>query len=452
MLYLLLTADTCDLRQRTVLTILGEASGSLQSMEDIKNDCETAINAELEFKPNSFEEAFQKANDDFAKHTGYYDIVLQYNFSMASFARNHYVYTVDELTTGIPVPKRTFESDIFDNAWKETGYYYKDPFTPSESDLVVVGYPFAANTMLLVYNKEMFDAEANKTLYHQQYPDEELVPPTTWEQFRRVAEFFSSPGKNLYGVCLTGADGGWLYYEYCNILYGQGGAIFKKDWGWEGNDKTPIVLNDSAGIAATNFYKGLKRFNCGDFLNTKAGDQVEMMKRGNVAMAIMWSDYLYSFTFDRPDIPDKKFGFAPVPGKKSPLAGGVFYVNRQTIHKEEAAKYILNIMQPANQVKLAKKGLCSPLRSVYDDPDVRQIPYSAALKKSLDRGTYMFEAGPEGSLTQEIITKYLQQFWISDRLAADSILNMAAKEIQTGREAIYRSLKSTAANYAGNRK
>lgn len=52
-------------------------------------------------------------------------------------------------------------------------------------------------------------------------------------------------------------------------------------------------------------------------------------------------------------------------------------------------------MQPDKQIALTKQGLCSPLKSTYEDDEVMQIPYAEALKKSLEQGAYFFEAGPE---------------------------------------------------------
>ena len=79
------------------LTILGENSGSLQAMQVFTDEYATATGVKLDFKPNSFEDAFTKSNQDFANGTGLYDLVLQYNFSLSSFFRNDYVYTLDEL-------------------------------------------------------------------------------------------------------------------------------------------------------------------------------------------------------------------------------------------------------------------------------------------------------------------------------------------------------------------
>jgi ABC-type glycerol-3-phosphate transport system substrate-binding protein len=216
--------------------------------------------------------------------------------------------------------------------------------------------------------------------------------------------------------------------------------VFKKDRGWEGNSGTPLTLDEPAALRATAFYDSLAQDNCPyDFLNTGAEEQAAHMKEGNIAMAIMWSDYLYRFTYDAGgQNVDTRFGFAPLPGGKSPLAGGVFYVNRNSEHAKEAIQYIMSIMKEPYQVMLTKKGLCSALRSVYDDKEVRKIPYADALRQSLEHGVYMFEAGPESGLVQDVITKYMGLSW-RGKITPPEALAASCRDIRAGRDSIYRS-------------
>mgnify|MGYP001566613600 CR=1 FL=1 len=432
---------SCNNNREVKLTVLGENSSNLQAMEALKSTYEKKANIIIDFKPNTFEDAFNKANQDFSNKTGLYDIVLQYNFSLSSFVRNKYVYNLDELTQDIPPNAFAFEADLFSNAWKEVSFYYKNPDNPNDG-IVKVGYPFASNTMLLVYNKKMFDDSNNQSSFHLKY-NEKLMVPQNWEQFYKVSEFFTYTNEQTkqenFGICLQGAEGGWLYYEFCVFLYGMGGAIMDKERGWEGSENTPITLQSPEAIQATKYYKSLKPFNAGNYFTIDVTSQTKIMKQGNVAMGFVWSDYLYNFVYENEGNLDDRFGFAPIPGGKSPLAGGSFYINKQSKHPKEAAKYIIDLMQPANQIELAKKGLCSPLRTTYDNSEVQKIPYSNALKQSLERGVYMFEAGPESNLVSQVITNYIQQVW-NNQLTAKEALARAQEDIEKGRSEIFSNL------------
>lgn len=437
----LLTSCNNNIERKVKLTVLGENSSNLQAMEALKSTYEKKANIIIDFKPNTFEDAFNKANQDFSNKTSLYDIILQYNFSLSSFVRNKYVYNLDELTQDIPVESFSFEADLFSNAWKEVSFYYKNPDKPNDG-IVKVGYPFASNTMLLVYNKKMFDDPNNQSSFQLKY-NEKLMVPQNWDQFYKVSEFFTNTNEQTkqknYGVCLQGAEGGWLYYEFCVFLYGNGGAIMDKERGWEGTENTPIMLQSSESIQAAKYYKSLKPFNAGNYFTIDVTSQTKIMKEGNVAMGFVWSDYLYNFVYDNEGNLDDRFGFAPIPGDKSPLAGGSFYINKQSKYPKEAAKYIIDLMQPANQIELAKKGLCSPLRTTYENPEVQKIPYSNALKQSLERGVYMFEAGPESDLVSQVMTNYIQQFW-NNKLTAEEALTKAQEDIENGRTEIFSNL------------
>lgn len=424
--------------EKTKVTILGESATSLQSMMALEKDYESKnTNIDLVFKPNSFDDAFNKANQDFANGTGLYDIVMQYNFSLGSFVSNDYVYPIDDLIKNLPSNMKTFENDLFQEAWKEVGFYKnsKDP----NGGILKVGYPFTSNTMLLAYNKDLFNDEKQKAAYKLKY-NEELQVPTTWEQFYNVSEFFTQSQNKINGVCLQGAVGGWLYYEWMNFLFGMDGKVMDKKYGWDGDANTKVLLNSQEALKAAQFYYSLKPFNSGNFTNVDAYEQIKIMKEGKVAMAIIWSDLAFSLAKKGDNIFDERFGFAPIPGNKSMLAGGSYFINRKSKNPEAAAKYILDLMQPANQIKLAKTGLCSALKTVYDDPEIQKIPYSNALKTSLSRGVYMLEAGIDATMISDKITSNLQKMWNNEIKPEQAIFNMQ-NEIDAERKLMYDNLK-----------
>lgn len=423
--------------KKVTLTVLGENSSNLQSMQALKGDYEQDNNIVINYKPNTFEDAYNKANQDFSTKAGQYDIVLQYNFSLSNFVRNKYVYTYDELSNSVSEQEKSFETDIFPNAWKEVGYYYKNPNNPSEG-MTKIGYPFAANTMLLAYNKQFFEAKENKENYKIKY-NKELAVPTTWNEYKQIADFFTNKQKGTYGVCIQGATGGWLYYEWCQYLQGFDGKVMNKELGWMSEESTPNTINTEPAKNATNYFMSLKPDNAGGFTNVDGNEQIKIMKDGKVAMCLIWSDYVRGLTYEGEKV-DNRFGVAPVPGNKSMLAGGAFFINKQTKYPKEAFKYIVNLLQKDNQVDLMKRGLCSPLKSAYDAPEVQNIPYIPALKQSLERGVYALEAGPDADGISNTITTYIQQVW-DGKLGIDEALANMQEEVIANRKQVFKDLK-----------
>lgn len=425
---------SCD-NKDAKLTIIGENSSSIQSMQTLQKEYEAKSGVKLDFKPNSFEDAFNKSNQDFANKTGLYDIVLQYNFSLSSFVRNDYVYKLDELKKESANTSYDFESDIFSNVWKEVGYYYKNPSNPNDNESEVISYPFAANTMLLVYNQELFNDPEQKKNFQAKY-GRELSVPTDMESFKQVAEFFTQPDKGLSGVCLQGATGGWLYYEWCSFLQGFDGKVLDKNQGWQGNENTPVLLANEAGIAATEYYKSLKPYNAGNFVTTDGVEQRNILKKGKVAMGIIWSDYAWGLIDDGNGKMDNRFAFTPTPGTKSMIAGGSYFINKQSKHKKEAFEYITYLLQKETQVKMIQQGLCAPTMSAYDAPEAQKVAYVPALKTSLLRAEYMLEAGPDADLINNVITTYIQKIW-NNEIGVKEGLNAAKAEIEKERKPLF---------------
>lgn len=155
-------------------------------------------------------------------------------------------------------------------------------------------------------------------------------------------------------------------------------------------------------------------------------------------MAIVWSDYLTRLVQES-GLRGVEFGYHPIPGGRSMIAGGAFYVNRRTKAPQEAAAYVLHILSPENQAKLIVKGLCSPVRSAYDQSIVREVPYAEALRQSLEQGVYMLEAGPDADAIQAVLTEALQQLWLGTG-TAETRLREARKQIDQRRAAIWNAI------------
>lgn len=428
----------CGPASEPTIRLLGEDSSNLKAMRSLQEEYFRSKGVRVEFNAEEFSIANQKANTDLSQQTGVYDLLLQYNFSLASFARNRYVLDLAEQHEMAPTTDFTFEKRLFEPAWREVGFYYQDPAHPSVGERAL-GYPFSANTMVLVYNKRLFDNETNKQRYREQFHSE-LVVPSTWKQFADAAAFFGSLPETK-GVALQGASGGWLYYEWMNFLFGMGGSTMSKDRGWKGDIDTPILLASKEGRAALRAYLDLKPFNAGDFFSTDATRQRDSMRAGNVAMAIMWSDYIFDLVHRQDGTFDDNFGFAPIPGEKSMLAGGAFYVNRWSKNPKAAIDFVSFVLQPENQAKLMSLGLCSPIRDAYQTPEASKLPYKDALLTSLERGSYMLEAGPDADAIAETVTEFVQRAWRGE-LSVDAALDGAVKQINDRRKEIYSKLGS----------
>jgi len=425
------------------ISVIGENTATIAAITKIKEKYESRNNLKVTTYPYEFATLSEKSNADLASGAGRYDIIMQYNFALSSFVRNNYVFPIDEMKKGLPDSLFSFESDLFQNAWKEVGYYYN--LSKNDGSTMKIGYPFAINSMLLVYNKEMFENPSNKDAFFKKY-GQPLSVPTSWEQYYKIAEFFTKKDKSSFGICMEGASNGELYYEFVNYLFSIGVGVLNKTSGWEGDERTNVIINNVDNLKALEFYLSLQPFNKGDYFNVDQPLQTKLFKEGNVAMTIMWSDLIYPQIYKSEGKEDNRFGYAPIPGNKSFIGGGSYYINRKSKNPQEAYKFILWLLNKANQIEMTKHGLCSPRKSVYDDPEVQEIPYINALKTSLDRGVYMMEAGPDADKISQIITKNIQFAWrkklnFQEGLNPKDALDKMQSEIIMARTEIFKNIK-----------
>lgn len=427
-------ATGCQNRQRIV--VLGEANSTLNSITDIKSEFIEKTGIDVVTLGFQFEESMEKANFDFANRTGRYDIVMQYNFSLSPFVRNRHVVDIQPFVNAHPNQEEMaeLERSFFQNAWREVGFYFKDP-SRQDDQYVKVGFPFASNTLIMVYNRSMFENRDNQIAFKERY-GYELQPPTEWAQVHDVAEFFTNREKNTFGVSLQGAAS-WLYFEWALFAFGMGGGVMEKERGWQGNLDTPLLLASENTIKATELYLSLRPFNRGDFFNVDPTIQLNNIREGNVAFAFVWSDVLHTGFFDEAtQTYDDRFGFTTIPGTKSPIAGGAFFINNDSRRIQESFDFIKWLLRKDNQIAMVKRGLSSPRRDVLASPEVQHIPFVGAIKESLDRGVYMFEAGPDAVVISSIITNWVQRAWRGEVTAREAMVN-ASNEVKVARENIF---------------
>ena len=412
------------------ITILGENSATMLALQRDSGAYKLSDNFSILYKPVDYEDSIPSILKNFDLNYGLNDMVLLYNFSFPEIINSNFVYNFDDLVKDEPKDKFNFVNDILPNAWSEGGSYFHS-VGGSETQPTKINYPVAMNTMVLVYNKKMFEDEENKKKFEIKY-NRKLTIPTEWSEFYDIASFFTNTEKNTFGVAMQGDINGYLYYEFCNYFFGMGAKVFDKNSGWSGNKNTPVIVNNNDAIKATQFYKSLKPFNNGNFIHVDGSIQNNLMKEGKTAMAVVWSDYLTYYCNNVNGVWSDQFGFAPIPGKISPLQGAYIWVNKKSPAANESAKYVLFCLQKENQIRLMQKGLSSAQKSVYDAPEVKAIPFSDAVKKSIERGAYMFEYGPDVNIVSQSLTKNIQDMWL-DKISVKQALDNIKQDIETKR-------------------
>lgn len=412
---------------KSSIVILGEDSSNLTAYRTVAEEFKATYGIEVKFEPVTFEQLEQRADADFRSKNGNYDVILNYNFSLAPYVRSGFVLGFAGKNAPAALRSPRVVDNFFEGTLKETSFYY-DPPTDTNSSPKQFGFPFAANTMLLVYRKDLFESEPIRDKFRQKY-GRNLTVPKDWKNYLDTAEFFSNLDGDLGGVVMQGAADGWLYYEFANYFFGIGTGTSDKKSGWE---ESPINLVTKENEEALRYSKKLLTYNAGDFFTVDALQQRKLMLDGRAAMAIMWSDYIPELVNQSSKQKKIEFGFSTVPGEKSGLAGGAFYINSNSRNPDASAQFILYVLSEDVQKKLITQGLCSPVRSAYT-PEIRKtVPYADALYESLDRGSFMFEAGTDATITSNAITTFVQRY-MRGEISEHKALVLAEQEIKAKR-------------------
>lgn len=244
--------------------------------------------------------------------------------------------------------------------------------------------PCETDAIGFAYRKDWFDDPKEKEAFRAKY-GRELAPPTTWAEFRDLAEFFTRTEQNRYGCALlTGRDYDSLTMGFQQVMWAFGGA-------WSDPDQKQVrgVLNSPETVRAMEFYRDLvTRFSPPGGTNFSYDKCLESLKNGSVAMSMNY----FAFSPEIVRSLGDKVGFFVVPaheGRRAISLGGQGMSISSKIspqRQENARKFIAWFLQDAVQRKwVTKEAGFTASQPVLDSAEFRSAqPYNAALAESLN--------------------------------------------------------------------
>jgi multiple sugar transport system substrate-binding protein len=397
--------------------VIGDAVSAVDAIEQLTPDFTRETGITVVIEKAGYAASLQKATADLQAKAGTYDLILQSRDALTSFATQGALFTINELEKA-EGKKADFEGDLFPNAWHELSNYKGETY----------GYPSAANTMFVLYRKDLIDSATEKEAFRKRY-GYELAPPQDWKQYRDLAEFFTRPAEGFYGTLLQGKRFPAVWFEWLNFAFSFGGGVMEKEHAWQYG---PIIINSPETIQATDYYNSLKKFSYPGYANFTWDDAVGQMRQGHIFMCLMWSDALFHVVDPKVSSVVGKVGFAPLPagkaGRVAEIAGSSYFVSRYSKNPGAAFEFILWMMRRDNQIKQELAKGASARKSVYDDTRVLELPYALANAQSLAVGRTMTDTVPEGPQIAETIETAVNDV-LTDKKSSRQALDWAAVEI-----------------------
>ncbi len=233
---------------------------------------------------------FTRLSSELASGSVSFDIAALDAIWLSAFAAT--VVPLDDLFTD------EVKADLFDSLVAE-----------AQVDGHFVGMPVWTNAEILFYRTDLFEDADNMAAF-EDATGNELTAPTTWDQFREIATFFTRD--DLYGTDVKGAvETEWLAHV---LQAGAPGVVLDPD----GN----VIIDDDAHLAALTFYCDLNNV---DHVAPPGAAQVDwaaaqnLFNQGQTAMTKFWA---HAYPLIPDDSPVKgNVGAAPMIGGTAGVAG-----------------------------------------------------------------------------------------------------------------------------------
>ncbi|MBK7821509.1 MAG: sugar ABC transporter substrate-binding protein [Tessaracoccus sp.] len=195
-----------------------------------------------------------------------------------------------------------------------------------------IGMPVWTNAEILFYRTDLFEDEKNKADFEAKY-GYALAAPTTWEQYRDAAEFFTRPDEGLYGTDVKGA----VETEWLATVSQTGEKTMVLDPAAQ-----TVTIDNEAHLKALDFYTSLLPFAPPGAAQLDWAGAQNLFYQGKTAMMRFWG-HAWRQTPEDATVKDK-IGVAPMIAGEGGIAAvpGAWYLSVPAAGKknEEAKKFL----------------------------------------------------------------------------------------------------------------
>ena len=235
-----------------------------------------------------------------------------------------------------------------------------------------------------VYRKDLFEDPEEMKAFQEKY-GYELAPPKTYSQLRDIAEFFTRPDQELYGIAT------WYSKAYDGITMGFQQVMWSygASYGDPDTFKVDGYINTDKAVKALEYYKSLLKFAPPDAPNYYYSETNGAYLAGKVAMAMNYFAFFPGVVDPgkNPTSHDKSGFFIAPAGPDGEhyisIGGQGMSISSYSKNQDEAKKYLKWFMQKSVQEKWAKLGGFTPHKEVLQsDAFLNATPFNKAFAAS----------------------------------------------------------------------
>lgn len=317
---------------------------------------------------------------DFVSESGNYDLVVFDSQSMSEFASE---FDIELLN---PYLDKSKTLKITDYDPDSIGKYSEYP----EGSSNYYALPLNQDTMGLVYRKDLFENPTEKENFKSKY-GYNLAAPETYDQLKDIAEFFTRPDNNLYGIALFGSsDYDAVTSAFNNVLWSFGGEL------WDAKTNTAEgVINSENAVTALEFYKSLFAYAPPEATSWYYNEVNDAIKNGQAAMGINWYYFFNSYLDPKDNSVSGKIAFATLPGQKdkdgnfnqyNSVGGQGISISNFSDNKDAAWAFLEWLMSEQVQWQWVKGGGQTGRTDILSSEEYKNsTPYNAIFPTSMSR-------------------------------------------------------------------
>lgn len=401
----------------TELTILWAEWDPSNYLQQLVNEYEQVAGVTVKVVQEPWGSFYNRAFAEFAAKGTAYDLIVGDSQWLGQGAeQGHYVELTDVFNTelnGQALAPATVSA--YAEYPKGSGKYW--------------AYPTEGDACGWAYRKDLFENPTEQANFKAKY-GYDLAVPKTWSELRDIAEFFTRPDQNLYGLSLyTQKDYDAITMGYENVMFSWGG-----DWGDQSTYQVDGILNSKENVEALEFYKELYKFVPPGSSNDFFQEALNKFTAGQVAMSMNYFAFFPGLANSATNPFAEVTGFfsnpaGPTGESFSALGGqGLSIVNYISDEKKAAAMEFLKWFgQNDTQQKWAELGgyTCN-LEVLSSEAFLENTPYNRAFAESMQKVKDYWAVPVFGDMLQATQTE-LHKFVVSgEGTAQEALDNMAA--------------------------
>ena len=256
------------------ITVLVEAGGHGE-LQPIADQFEKDTGTSVTFVELPYDGLYNRLNSEFGSGSLSFDVAALDSIWLPTFAEA--LTPLDDMFTD------DVTSDLFPAL-----------VTEAQVDGSFVGMPAWTNSEILYYRTDLFEDPSQQANFKAEY-GYDLAPPTTWEQYRDIAEFFTQDTDgdgqvDVYGTDVKGA----VETEWLATLSQTGETDMVV------GDDGSVSLGDADSLAALDFYTSLLPYAPSGAAQLDWAGSQNLFNQGQLAMMRFWAHAYKQIPADSP--------------------------------------------------------------------------------------------------------------------------------------------------------